>query len=394
MATIHETQIRSDQVLSNKVPVFMDDYIHFSDNSKYLFEYLTRQFNKGEEVTNMRVDFMEMRPFPFTMTVTAAADAAATTIYVDHPEYAHLDQLIYNPRTDEFYLLQEAYGGATAAGRLTVVNQQAGTGGITNACVTGDILIIGPESHAEGEAVPAAYSSEPTALYTYLMQSDRTRKNTDINRRQGEYGEKQLLIDRKMFWIEYKRAKNIMFYIGKQVRDVTSASGPRRHTMRGLREWLSTNKINYGAVPGNLTLASVGELLRRTKYHSASSDTKVGICGQNAWASISAMPAAAIRTTVGETEWGKRLTLLVTPHGNLGIGYDCMLSAENGLADIFTILDPAHIYHLNLVGEKERLLLNTNDALDIHNEIDAITGTFGLKVALEELHAWGYGING
>jgi len=393
MPAIVNNQILTGDVLGAKIPVFMDDHIHFADSDKYLFEYLTRQFNKSEEVTNMKVEFMEMRPFPLTMTVTAPAAAATTEIPVDHPEYAHLDQLIYNTRTDEFYLLQEAYGGATAAGSLTVVNQQAGTGGITNAVQPGDILIIGPEAHAEGEALPAAYSTKPVALFTYLMQSDRTRKNSDLAKRQGEYGMKQLLIDRKMFWIEYKRAKNLMFYIGKQVRDTTSAGGPRRHTMRGLREWITTNRINYNAVPGNMTLASVGELMRRTKGHSASSATKVGIAGQNAYASISALPIQSIRTTVSETEWGKRLSTLVTPHGNLAIGYDQMLTAENGLDDVFCILDPAHIYHLNLVGEKERLLLNINNALDIHNDVDAITGTYGLKVALEELHAWGYGIH-
>jgi hypothetical protein len=133
--------------------------------------------------------------------------------------------------------------------------------------------------------------------------------------------------------------------------------------------------------------------MRRTKNHSASSDTKVGICGQNSWEAISAMPASAIRTTVGETEWGKKLKSLVTPYGNLAIGYDNMLEGSYGMDDIFVILDPAHIQRLQLKGAETRLLLNVEANDDIHNQKDEITGTDGLAVGLEELHAWGYGIS-
>jgi len=132
--------------------------------------------------------------------------------------------------------------------------------------------------------------------------------------------------------------------------------------------------------------------MRRTMSHGASSATKVGIAGQNAVSAISAMPVNAIRTTVSETEWGKNLKTLVTPFGNLSFGYDQMLSAEYGMADIFAILDPAYIERLQISGLETHLLLNVQDSVDIHNQTDVITGTDGLRVGLEELHAWGFNI--
>ncbi|MFA5158552.1 MAG: hypothetical protein WC451_05220 [Patescibacteria group bacterium] len=393
MPTIVTGNVRTDQVLAAKVPVYMREKIALLDAERAFFEYLSRQFRGMESIESMKYEFMEMRCFPFTMTCDEVTAAADTEVHVDHPEYAHKDQLIYNTRTGEFYLMNEDIGGGTTAGTITVLNQTAGSGGITIATAVGDILQILPEAHAEGESIPPAFSHTPTNLFTYLFQHDRTRGNTDIQRLSREYGTKQLLLDRKQFWVDEMRGLNMLLYIGEHSREVMSASGPRRHSMRGLKNWITTNKVNYGEAPGLFTLPAVGELMRRTKNHSASSDTKVGICGQNSWEAISAMPASAIRTTVGETEWGKKLKSLVTPYGNLAIGYDNMLEGAYGMDDIFVILDPAHIQRLQLKGAETRLLLNVEANDDIHNQKDEITGTDGLAVGLEELHAWGYGIS-
>lgn len=157
--------------------------------------------------------------------------------------------------------------------------------------------------------------------------------------------------------------------------------------MSGIMEQITSNVIDYDNVPGAMTLASIGEIMRRTLLHSASSTTKVGVCGQNAWGDVSALPAAAIRTTVSETEWGKKLNTLITPFGRLSIAYDPMLSAEYGMADRFFVLDPSYIERLYLTGAQTQLILNIEANDDIHNQVDVITGTDGIRVGLEELHA-------
>jgi hypothetical protein len=384
--------VRTDQVLAAKVHVYMRETIDVLDAERAFFEYLTRQFRKSKGIESMKYNFLEMRSYPFIMTCNAITAAAATTVAVDHPEYGHTDQLIYNTRTKEFYLMNEVIGGVASAGKITVLNL-VGSGGITTATAVGDILHIGPEAHAEGEAIPAAYSNTPTERYTYLFQHDKRRANTDIQAKTKEYGIPQLILDRKQFWVDEMRALAMLLYTGKQNREVASASGPRRHAMSGIMEQITTNVIDFDGVPGAMTLASVGEMLRLTMNHSASSTTKVGVCGQNAWAGISAMPAAAIRTTVNETAWGKKLNTLITPFGTLSIGYDSMLSDEYGMAGKFFILDPSYVERLYMTGLETHLILNIQNSDDIHNQVDVITGTDGIRLGLEELHAQGENIS-
>jgi hypothetical protein len=379
--------VRTDQILAIKVPVNMREQIDVLDAERAFFEYLTRQFRAMKGIDSMKYDFMEMRSYPFIMTCDEITAAGDTEVHVDHPEYAHTDQLIYNTRTKEFYLMNEAIGGVATAGTITVLNQ-TGSGGITTATAVGDILQIGPEAHAEGEAIPAAYSNKPDARYTYLFQHDKRRANTDIERLSKEYGTPQLILDRKQFWVDEMRALAMLLYTGKQGREVASASGPRRHEMSGIMEQITTNVIDFNKVPGAMTLASVGEMLRLTMAHSASSTTKVGVAGQNAWSGISALPASAIRTTVNETAWGKKLNTLITPFGTLSIGYDSMLCAQYGMADKFFVLDPSYVERLYLTGAETKLLLNIQASDDIHNQVDAITGTDGIRLGLEELHAY------
>ena len=390
MPTIVTGSLRSDQLLAAKVKVMMRDKIDMLDSERFIFEYLSRQFRGMVNSTNTKYEFIEQRLTPLVATITAINAGAATVLTLDHPEYIHTDQLLYNTRTGEWYI---ADADGVSGANLSVLNQQTGadTAPVT-ATAVGDIIQIGPESHAEGDALPGAFAVQPTNLFTYIFQHDRTRGNTDIQKATGEYGEKQLLIDRKLFWVEEMRALNMQLYIAEQTREIVSIAPRRRHSMQGLRNWISTNYVDFNAVVGNLTLASVGELMRRTMSHGASSATKVGIAGQNSISAISAMPVNAIRTTVSETAWGKNLKTLVTPYGNLSFGYDQMLSAEYGMADIFAILDPAYIERLQISGLETHLLLNVQDSVDIHNQTDVITGTDGLRVGLEELHAWGFNI--
>jgi len=217
--------IRTDQVLAAKVPVFMREQIDILDSERAFFEHLSRQFRKVKGIENMKYNFLEQRSYPRFMTCDEVTAAAGTEVHVDNPSYAHTDQLIYNTRTQEHYLMNEPIGGVAADGTITVLNL-IGTGGITTATAVGDILQIGPEAHAEGEDIPAAYSNTPVERFTYLFQHDKRRANTDIMARQKEYGPSQLIIDRKQFWVDEMRALAMLLYTGKQSREILSASGP------------------------------------------------------------------------------------------------------------------------------------------------------------------------
>ena len=381
--------IRTSDIAEQKVPVHMDEKIHLEETSTYQFELITRMFRPIEQVTNMKVEFMEHELYKRVMTCSAVE--SGTTISVDLPEIAHRDHGVYNTRTHETYLMNEDIGGTSSSGKITVVNQ-TGSGSISNATAVGDLLIVQLEAHAEGEALPLAYTNKPTFYSTYLQESDEKLTYTKMSQKQREYGMDQYLIDRKLKWISYKQGQNLKMLLGGEVRDTTSGDG-RRHMMRGLRDWITSNRQNMGPAGGVLSLATIGEMMRETNILGASSGNKIGIAGSNSVTALSALPASHIQTTVSETKWGKKLKNIVTPFGDISFTYDKTLSAQYGLADNFIIIDPVSIHRLQYSDFVPRLLLNITNAEDIHNTVDAITGTFGMKVVHESLCAWAYGIN-
>jgi len=385
-------KLRSDLVHSQKIPVHMDNYISFEDSSAYRFEAIMRKLGNDQGVNNTKVEFMEMGVYPNKMVCSAIEDAGETSIAVDYPAYAHRDNLILNTRTGEIYLMAEDIGGTTNAGFIKVT-AHSGSGGIVAATAVNDVLLILPEAHAEGEPVPDGYSMKPEFLSTYIMQSDMScGPYTDIAEAQGEYGEKQIAINRKLKWIEWKQKKALAFYFGAEQRETTSASGPRRHTMRGLRNWYTTNRIDYSAVTGGVSLSSIGELMRNVTMIGASSDSKLCMAGQNAMVTASALPATAIRTDINTEKWGWAIKTIVTTFGTLGLLYEPVFSSENGLADVMCVIDTKHTKMLHLNGLKDRMYLDVGSKRDIHNMEDVISGTFGLRVNHEKTGAWGYGI--
>lgn len=152
-------KLRSDLVASQKIPIYMDDYISFEDSSAYRFEAIMRKLGNDQGVSNTKVEFMEMGVYPNKMVCSAIEPIGETSIAVDYPAYAHKDNLILNTRTGEIYLMAEDVGGTTTTGFIKVT-AHTGSGGITAATAVNDVLLILPEAHAEGEPVPDGYSME------------------------------------------------------------------------------------------------------------------------------------------------------------------------------------------------------------------------------------------
>ena len=165
--------LRTDLVLANKVKVDMQPEIDLLDDQANIFELITRQVKKVYSAENTLAEWIEQRLAPCIMTVTAV-DAPGTTITVDHPEYAHANQRIYNKDNNEWYLMNEAIGGTSVAGKITVVNQQNGKGNFVTATAVGQKLWIGPETHSEGAAIPASFAAQPMDPSPWGMWSVRT----------------------------------------------------------------------------------------------------------------------------------------------------------------------------------------------------------------------------
>jgi hypothetical protein len=388
MPTVQTAAVLASTVAAQKIPVDMDANIRFEETGSYRFEYISRKLRAPDIRENMKTEWIEQSLYPCVLNVTGAS--AGTTIPVDNPQYAHRDQLIFNVTKKSMCIMNEDIGGTGTAGSITVV-AHTGSGNIAVAAEAGDVLLILPEAHAEGEAIPPAFSAKPDFFYTYLTQSDETLKVSDIAKNQNEYGIDQYLADRKQQWIYRKRGINLSLLVGREMRETASAS-VRRHSSQGLENAITSNKIDASFVPGSLGLAMVGNLLQSTTRPSASSDTKIGCAGANAMVTLSALPMSQILTSVASTEWGKKLNRVITPFGSLSFDHDRSLTDEFGMADIFIILDPKSPIRLQYRGLPERMVMNVNGTTDFHNQTDLFTGTWGLKLVQEFLNAWIFGI--
>ncbi len=388
---------RVDQLNQAQLVIDMEPNAHKLYQDAYAFEALTRNVRGGMgKATRMQHLYREDRLMPNTTVTTAAAAAAATSIAVSVANIGFRDMNIYCPATGEMFSMDEDIGGTAVAGAIKVRGLASATGtGITTAIPAGSVLVFVTEAHAEGEAVPPAFITKETDAYTYLMQFDEVIEFTDIFKAEKKYGEDDINKQRAKKWIEVKKKLNLYLYAGQQVREVASAGGARRHSLRGLISYLASRDIDASAIPGGLTRATLGLFLRPTTQYGVGMDNKVLMAGQNAWAAISSYPDSALRTPPGDgIKWGVTVKQLITAFGTLDCVYDQMLSQEYGLADRLFIVDPNRIKQLEMEGLPLVIKTGIQNPTEIHIETrDVITGTRGLEVPLAEVHQSVSGIN-
>jgi len=388
---------RSDNVNSAGLIIDMEKIIHELEPDEYKMVALMKMFGEDRSCLQMKHQWQEDRPIPNYSTISQTSAAAATTIYINDYTRVQDDNvlIIINKTTGaikERLLVQDT--GIDES--VDVVAITDGSSGCTNALAVGDIVVIGPESHAEGEDVPVAYTNKTTDLYTYNMQIDRAVKITDQEEAIAHYDDRQqsLAWSRKKAWIETMRDVNMLFYLATKERETTTASGRRRYLCDGVFALFSENNIDLAETEGGFTEETLGGILAATKFYSGSGEKKILLGGANGWAAISAWPKAALRVSPREEAWGIRLNRIITGFGDIDVGYDNSLNANVGLADRAVVLDPVlmrRLYLQNIGWFK--MHQNIQSARDIHNKEDAISGTCGIMAPLAELYAQVSGIH-
>ena len=383
---IIDTAARSDNINQDGLLIDMWPNTELLDPGTYPLVALTRTAGKKARATKrMKHEFRERRLRPnFTSVLTAVTADNTTDLVVQDPTYCKADLLLYIPSTGD-QLMVDSVSGNT----LTVRSLEGttGSGNIPNAISVGARVIIGPEAHAEGEEVPAVYSIDSTTRYNYVMQSDRRISATDIEEEIEHYDtSEQRRMDQRQAWIEYMRDMNILGYVGKSTREVTSASGPRRHVCSGNFEQLSENVIDISDGAG-FTIDTLGSVMAETTPHTSASK-KIGIFGVNGWSQICQWPRNYLRETPGQNKrWGITLSSVITGYGMLDVGYDPQLDEDHGLADRGVVIDLSKVTQLYLQNKKPRLIKAIPNLSGVHTVVDAITGTFGWEYRLQELHA-------
>ena len=388
-----EGLFRAEHGLANDRPIDMEPRLHLLEDTRNAnFEMISRKIGKKVPKKRMKFEWRRRDLAPIYATVTVVDAAAESHIEVDRYDLIHRDALLLNTRTNELMLCNEDAGVAPNAtvDIRSYSHATPGTAALRYATAVGDKIIILPEAHAEGEDLPEAWKTTSVEDFDYIMQTDRRAADiSDIADAEDAYDPRGIrALDNKLALIEYMRAINLLFYLSQTTREVVSASGARRHAMGGLRQKITTNRQSLAGVQGGLTPQVLGEILRRTKYQGAASATKIAMAGQYAISAMSAWPVGSIQVSPREKQWGFDIKTVITPHGNLDISYDPMLTEENGLADILAIIDPMHVRQVYLQGMGIKLLKKISNLSTSHRIVDGITGTFGFQMNFEELHAW------
>ena len=396
--TINTGSVPVSSLNQNQLVIDMENDVKKLYNDAAIFKRLTQTISGITKADRMEHRYREDRLQSITTVVTAAAAANATSIAVSAPKLGSRNQVIYCPATGETFSMDEDVGGTAVAGAIKVRGEGSATGtGITNPIPAGSVLLFLLESHAEGEAVPPAFSTVETDYSTYIMQYDETYKITDIATYEKKYGEEERAKQHMKKWIALEQRLNLHFYVGNGYRETaSSSSGTRRHGLRGLFSYLAARNIDASQIQGGLTLQTLGLLLRPTKQYKSGMMPPVMLCGQNLWNSISAFPSGTIRINepgASDITWGVTISKLNTPFGVINVAYDQMLSQEFGLADRGVMIQPEHIKQLEMNGLPMRLMTNRQAPADVHNILDIFTGTRGLQVELPELHRSISGVN-
>lgn len=385
--TIISGAARSDSINSAGLPIDMEANVIDAEPSERMLVTLSGKFEtKGCDQREHK--HRERRPIPNFTTVTLAQASGQSSITVKDYSYIKNDHVLVvidkaTGAVKESLLVQDTSIDAS----VSVVRAGSGTGTTQTAYVVGDIVLIGPEAHAEGEDVPTAYTNTSVSYSDYIMQIDRAVKMTDINANIAHYDqlEKTLAKDRKYAWLETLRDINLLMYIATASKETTSAS-VERYIMGGAESKITENILDLGGVSGGFTREALGKLLNKCNTLS-SSGSKVGLFGTAAWDSISSWPVEALRISPKEKAWGVRVNRIITGYGELDVAYDSVLNASRGLQDRGYIFDTAHCKKLFLKGLPMRLIANIQNTRDVHNIEDAITGTVGFQLSIDELHA-------
>ena len=381
--------VRSDLPNQDRKPISMEAFATKLDDEAAFFMKMLQAISGIRTVGRMETKHRESRLVPIIHTTTAAFTSGGTSLSMTNAGFLNDDDVLYIPSLRKYLSVADATIAATdTAVGVRKIDTASSTGPDFN-IASGVVVQNLGESHAEGEAIPAARQGKQTTVTTRLYQKDETVKHTDIEINEDEYGQSKLDDDREQSMIQYLRQLALMFYGGLNIRESLSADGPIRGIPAGLEYYLYSSGVDAGALTGGgLTMASLGEILRLTYAHT-SAGRKTIISGSNGHALISSLAKNFVRIEPGEDKsWGVTVNRLVTPFGNADIGYDPVLSPEYGLADRMFILDlnKKHIGQLQLKGLPLIMKRNVNAAADIHNVIDVITGTRGFFLKLVELH--------
>ena len=385
----------TQNINTDGVPIDMESRTRLYKPENYTTRTLVSKFGKPIIAKEMLHKYRERRPMANWTTIAVADAAGQAHIEVADPSIIKNDVVLWVIRDGE-KLMQLLVQDTSIDATVDVVpfTGTTGSGTLPVATEVGDIVVVGPQSHAEGEAVPTAYSNISITQEDVLMQSDRAVKKTDIEAHIGKYDsrEKKLAMDLMVAWIEENSKINLHMYWGEEAGETTSGDG-KRYAFKGLTDRITQNVDDYSGVGAGWTVQALQEILRKCQDDTPAGGVKFLMAGVNMNNAISAWPDGSIRVDPNSKKWGIQVRMVQTQYGEVGVTYDNVLQARYGLEDRGFILDSAHMRLMHLEGLPMRAYYNITNTRDIHNMEHAISGTQGMQLGLNEAFAQIKGIN-
>ena len=386
---VKDGSLKTSTVNSAGIPIDMERLTKEVVPKSFTTLAIVSKFGDTVITDSMEHKYRERRPIRNYTTISVADAIGQTNIEVSDPTFIKNDQVLWIVR-DGVKIMQLLVQDSSIDATVDVVmfGGTVGSGALTSATEVGDVVVIGSEAHAEGEAPPTAYTNISTNKEDKLMQCDRAVKKTDIEQAQGHYDqmEKGLARDRKMAFLEEKNKMNLHWYFGEETKETTSA-GIRRYAVAGLFDRLTENNVDYSGVGAGLTVQGFQEIVRLVTDGGPEGGNPVFMAGVNANNHISSWVDGSVRVSPGKTKWGVKVRTICTQYGDVDIVYESTLSDKYGVADRSIMLEQKKCRKLQLRGKPVRLYANITNARDIHNIEDAISGTHGIQTSALECFA-------
>ena len=342
-----------------------------------------------EESIDPEFRCLEAQIQPVFDDVSAAATAVTTTVNVDHGSYFKASDLVLNTRTQEIFKVS-----AVVANALTVVRGY-GTVAAAAMVIDDELRRIG-NAFEEGAGADTAKTVQVDVITNYCEIFKTSLKLTGTEMATTLYGGMDLPLRQKMAGIEHSMKIESSFLFGQKYERLTSSatnpatSHPIR-TSQGILRFINSNQISIG---GSLSEATFNqEFLRYVFTADKNYRMKRTIF-------VSPLVGAVMN------QWGNGKIQLVPSDKTFGITVNRYLSFFGEVNIVLHPLLEGDVYSgyaiavdLENVGYKYLAGRDTTLETDIVKDgTDARTDQFltecGLKVRLEGVHGYAYGITG
>jgi hypothetical protein len=321
--------------------------------------------------------------------VNGAVTAVAVTVNVDHGSYFKANDLVLNTRTGEIVRVT-----AVAANALTVVRGYGTVGGA--AMLDNDELRRIGNAFEEGAAADTAKTVQVDVVTNYCEIFKTSLRLTGTEMATTLYGGMDLPLRQKMAGIEHSMKIESAFLFGQKYERLTTSavnaatSHPIR-TTQGILKFIQSNAISIGGPMSEATFNN--EFLRyvftadknyRQKRTIFVSPLVGGVMNQWANGKIQLVPT--------DKTFGITVNRYLSFFGEVNIVMHPLLEGDV-YAGYCIAVDLENVGYKYLSGRDTKLETDiVQDGTDART--DQFISECGLKVRLEGVHGYAYGITG